>query len=110
MLAEYHQALRHATRAFGIYDFALAETLLAELDGWVIETPPRIARQFQFPDFAKALAFVNRIGAIAENENHHPDIKLTWGKVGVEIWTHKIGGLTESDFILAAKFDEAYQA
>ena len=61
-------------------------------------------------DFAKALAFVNRIGAIAEDQNHHPDIKLTWGKVGVEIWTHKIDGLTESDFILAAKFDEAYQA
>ncbi len=87
-----------------------AGPLLAELDGWLIETPPRIAKQFKFPDFAKSLAFVNRIGAIAENENHHPDIQLTWGKVGVEIWTHKIGGLTESDFILAAKFDEAYQA
>ena len=87
-----------------------ANRLLAELDGWDVETPPRIARQFKFPDFAKALTFVNRSGAIAEDENHHPDIKLTWGKVGVEIWTHKIGGLTESDFILAAKFDEAYQA
>ncbi len=87
-----------------------ADRLLTELDGWAVETPPRIARQFKFPDFAKALAFVNRIGAIAEDENHHPDIQLTWGRVGVEIWTHKIGGLTESDFILAAKFDQAYQA
>ena len=86
------------------------DPLLAEMYGWVIQPSPRMARQFKSQDFEKALAFVNRIGAIGENENHHPDIKLTWGKVGVEIWTHKIGGLTESDFILAAKFDEAYQA
>ncbi len=59
-----------------------------------------------FASFAGARAFVNRIGAIAEEQGHHPDIYMTWGKGSVEIGTHKIDGLTESDFILAAKFDE----
>ena len=87
-----------------------ANRLLAELGGWAIEAEPRISKQFRFPDFAKALAFVNRIGAIAEDQGHHPNVHLTWGMVGIEIWTHKIDGLTESDFILAAKFDEAFSA
>ena len=56
-------------------------------------------------DFAQALAFTNRIGAIAEEEGHHPDIYLSWGKVGVKIWTHKVDGLTRADFVLAAKMD-----
>ncbi len=54
----------------------------------------------------KALDFVNKAGAIAEQQGHHPDLYLSWGKVGVEIWTHNIDGLTESDFILAAKLDQ----
>ena len=54
----------------------------------------------------EALGFVNRVGEIAEQQSHHPDIHLAWGKVRVEVWTHKIDGLTESDFILAAKIDE----
>ena len=62
-------------------------------------------RSWSFPDFAEALAFTNRIGALAEVEGHHPDILLAWGKVRVTLWTHKIDGLTESDFILAAKID-----
>ena len=64
-----------------------------------------LARTFRFPDFAKALRFVNRIGELAEAEGHHPDIHLAWGMVKVEIHTHKIDGLTESDFVLAAKID-----
>ena len=67
-------------------------------------------RTFAFPDFAEALAFTNRLGEIAESEGHHPDIYLAWGKVGVEIWTHKIEGLTESDFVLAAKYSAAHSS
>lgn len=83
------------------------EPLLAQLDGWEILREYHLTRQFTFPDFASALDFVNRVGAIAEEQAHHPDIYLAWGKVTVEIWTHKISGLTESDFIFAAKVDHA---
>ena len=62
-------------------------------------------RVFSFPDFKSALAFVNRVGDVAEQQGHHPDIHLSWGKVRLEIWTHKIDGLHDSDFILAAKAD-----
>jgi 4a-hydroxytetrahydrobiopterin dehydratase len=71
--------------------------------GWTVIEEHHLSKEFQFKDFAEALAFVNRVGEIAEREGHHPDIFLSWGKVHVEIWTHKIDGLTESDFILAAK-------
>ena len=80
--------------------------LLKQLDGWTIETGFHLTKAFKFPDFAKALAFVNRVGAMAEKQVHHPDIYLAWGMARVEIWTHKINGLTESDFIFAAKTDE----
>jgi 4a-hydroxytetrahydrobiopterin dehydratase len=60
---------------------------------------------YTFKDFAQALAFVNKVGAVAETEGHHPDLYLAWGKCKIEIWSHKIKGLTESDFILAAKAD-----
>lgn len=79
--------------------------LLTQVPGWGTEKDHHLVRTYTFPDFAKALAFVNRVGAIAEAEGHHPDIYLAWGMVRVEIWTHKINGLTESDFILAAKID-----
>ena len=82
--------------------------LLARLEGWEAVDEHRLARTYRFPDFARALAFVNRLGAIAEAEGHHPDLHLAWGKVRVDIWTHKIDGLSESDFILAAKSDRAY--
>jgi 4a-hydroxytetrahydrobiopterin dehydratase len=72
---------------------------------WNIAHEHQLERSFKFPDFATALAFVNRIGEIAESEGHHPDIELSWGRVGVNIFTHKVDGLTESDFILAAKID-----
>jgi 4a-hydroxytetrahydrobiopterin dehydratase len=79
---------------------------LQQLDGnWQVEEEKRLVRSFSFPDFAKALAFVNRVGALAEAEGHHPDISLSWGKVKISLMTHKIGGLWESDFILAAKID-----
>ncbi len=80
--------------------------LLADLDQWEVVGEHHLAKTYRFPDFAEALAFVNRIGAVAEEEQHHPDIHLSWGTVRVELWTHKIDGLTESDFILAAKIDE----
>ena len=83
------------------------EDLLRELDGWTVEQEYHLTRPYKLPDFAQALAFVNRIGRIAEEQNHHPDIYLAWGKVRVEVWTHKIKGLTESDFIFAAKVDAA---
>ena len=86
-----------------------ANELLEQFDGWTIEGGHHLNREFTFPDFAQALAFVNRVGAIAEEQGHHPDLYLAWGKVRVEIWTHKIDGLTESDFILAAKIDEIVQ-
>jgi 4a-hydroxytetrahydrobiopterin dehydratase len=84
------------------------EEFLRELDDWTVEQGYHLTRTFRFHDFAEALAFVNRVGAIAEQENHHPDLHLAWGKVNVEIWTHKIKGLTESDFIFAAKCDAAF--
>ena len=81
-------------------------SLHAQLRGWDIVEEHHLTQLRPFPDFATALAFVNRIGAVAEREGHHPDIYLAWGKVRIDIWTHKIDGLTESDFILAAKIDE----
>jgi 4a-hydroxytetrahydrobiopterin dehydratase len=74
---------------------------------WQVVKGHHLAKEYQFPDFAQALAFTNRVGAIAEAEGHHPNIFLTWGRVSLEIWTHSIDGLTESDFVLAAKADAA---
>ena len=82
------------------------DKMKAQVEGWEVIDGHHITKSFAFPDFRSALASVNRIGETAEQEGHHPDIFLTWGKVEVKIWTHKINGLTESDFILAAKIDE----
>lgn len=84
-----------------------SKELLQQLDQWKIIDQHHLHKELIYPDFVQALAAVNTIGNIAENEGHHPDLYLTWGKVRVEIWTHKINGLTESDFILAAKIDES---
>ena len=82
--------------------------LLGELGGdWTVEDGHHLTKTYRFDDFASALAFVNRVGALAEAEGHHPDIFLTWGRVRLDLWTHKIDGLTESDFVLAAKADRA---
>ncbi len=80
--------------------------LSAQVPGWQVVDGHHLLKAFTFPDFRLALDFVNRAGAIAESEGHHPDLYLSWGKVEVKIWTHKIDGLTESDFILAAKIDQ----
>ena len=79
--------------------------LLRQLDGWQVEAGHHLLKSYNMPDFATALDLVNRFGAIAEKSGHHPDLLLSWGRVEARIWTHKIDGLTESDFILAAKFD-----
>lgn len=79
--------------------------LAAQVPEWRVVDDHHIERTFEFPDFARALEFVARVGRLAEDEGHHPDIHLAWGRAGVSIWTHKIDGLTESDFILAAKID-----
>ena len=82
------------------------EALKKQLPGWEVINEHHLHRRFDFPDFVKALAFVNKVGELAEQQGHHPDILLTWGKAEITTWTHKIDGLTESDFILAAKIDK----
>src|SRR5216117_861446 len=78
--------------------------------GWQLNKEGHLERLYTFKDFAQALSFVNKVGAVAEAEGHHPDLHLAWGKCKVEIWTHKINGLTESDFYMAAKADRAFQS
>lgn len=88
---------------------AKAHEMLNQLDsGWTLNDGGHLERLYKFRDFAQALAFVNKIGSVAEEEGHHPDIYLAWGKCKVEIWTHKIDGLTESDFYIAAKSDREF--
>jgi 4a-hydroxytetrahydrobiopterin dehydratase len=81
-----------------------------EVPRWEVVDGHHLSRRFAFPDFRQALGFVNRVGELAESEGHHPDVHLGYGGVRIDIWTHKIDGLTESDFILAAKIDELPQA
>ena len=81
------------------------KNLIMELKGWEVVAGHHLRKTFEFKDFRGALAFVNRIGELAEEQGHHPDISFGWGRAEVTIWTHKIDGLTESDFILAAKID-----
>jgi len=76
------------------------------LNGWKVIEEHHLEKEYKFPNFKEALSFTNRIGEIAEKEGHHPDIYLSYGKVKVVLWTHKINGLSESDFILAAKCDD----
>ena len=86
------------------------EPLLVQLSGWDVARGHHLTKEYRFKNFAEALGFVNLVGALAEEQGHHPDMHLSWGKVRVEIWTHKIDGLTESDFILAAKTDRVVGA
>ena len=79
--------------------------LAGQVSGWNVVDEHHITKTFTFPDFRQALAFTNKVGELAEQQGHHPDIFLTWGKVDIKTWTHKINGLTESDFILAAKIE-----
>ncbi len=80
--------------------------LLPQVTGWNVVDDHHLTKDYKFRNFREALDFVNRVGAVADEQNHHPDIFLAWGKVAIQIWTHKINGLTESDFIFAAKVDE----
>ena len=83
--------------------------LLAQLDdAWEVPGDKRLMRTYRVKNFAEALALANRVGAIAEEQGHHPDLLVRWGALRVEVWTHKIDGLTESDFYFAAKCDRAY--
>ncbi|HEX2792785.1 MAG TPA: 4a-hydroxytetrahydrobiopterin dehydratase [Candidatus Paceibacterota bacterium] len=83
-----------------------AESFMEHIPGWNLSGDATgISREYRFKDFADALAFTNAVGALAEEEGHHPDIALSWGKVGVSLTTHAIGGLSENDIILAAKID-----
>ena len=87
-------------------DAAETASLLEQLNGdWEVVENHHLRKTYRFKNFKEALAFTNRVGDLAESVGHHPDIELTWGKVTLEIWTHKIGGLSEADFILAAKCD-----
>ena len=88
-----------------------ARELLKELSpGWELNQAEHLERTYSFKNFAQALEFANKVGAIAEEEGHHPDLYIAWGKCKVEVWTHKIQGLSESDFYLAAKADRAFDS
>src|SRR6266850_5870318 len=80
--------------------------LARELNGgWKVVKKHHLEKEYKFKDFREALGFTNKVGELAEAQGHHPDIYLAWGKVKLTVWTHKIDGLTESDFIFAAKAD-----
>jgi 4a-hydroxytetrahydrobiopterin dehydratase len=85
---------------------AEAEELLGQVQGWTLSPDSKkISKEFTFKNYVQAIAFANAITPIAESEGHHPDLFVGWGRVGVELKTHAIGGLSENDFILAAKID-----
>ena len=88
----------------------IQEMLYQLKPGWHLSPQGHLERFYQFPDFVRALEFANKVGAIAEAEGHHPDLYVAWGKCKVEVWTHKVDGLTESDFYLAAKADRAHES
>ena len=85
------------------------DQLLRKLaNDWRVVDGHHLEKDYKFKNFVEALDFTNRVGAIAEAQGHHPDILLSWGRVEVTLWTHKIDGLTESDFIMAAKIDNLF--
>jgi len=81
-----------------------AQVLLGNLSGWTI-SDKWLKKSYKFKNFVQALTFVNKVGEVAEGENHHPDMELGWGYVNIRLQTHSVGGLHENDFILAAKID-----
>ncbi len=86
--------------------------LSAELSSWDlihVDGEDRLQKKFQFKDFNQALAFTNQVGSLAEKENHHPSILTEWGKVTVTWWTHKVRGLHQNDFVMAARTDDLYE-
>jgi 4a-hydroxytetrahydrobiopterin dehydratase len=86
------------------------KNLIAELGNWNIDRDGHLSKVIKLDDFQAALALANQVGEIAESEGHHPDLLVRWGELAVTIWTHKVNGLTESDFILAAKIDQLIKA
>lgn len=84
------------------------QPLLKQVPDWEVVEGHHLSRNYEFDDFQAALNFTNACGKVAEQQAHHPEITVGWGHARVEIWTHKIDGLTESDFILAAKLDQLY--
>jgi 4a-hydroxytetrahydrobiopterin dehydratase len=82
--------------------------LARQIRAWKVSKAHELRREFKFPDFSKALAFVNAIGEVAEKQNHHPDLELGWGRVAVSLSTHAVGGLSQADFVLAAKIDRLH--
>jgi 4a-hydroxytetrahydrobiopterin dehydratase len=78
---------------------------IGKLEGWTLADEKRLEKEYRFPDFKEALAYVNRLGEAAERAGHHPDIFFTWGKVKVTLWTHSAGGVTAKDVALAAEAD-----
>jgi len=78
---------------------------LEAVEGWEVVDEKLLRKEFRFGNFVEAVDFVNRITPVAEEQGHHPDLMVGWGRVGVDLWTHKIGGLTSSDFVMAAKID-----
>ena len=80
----------------------------SQLPDWQVVNEHHLQRNYRFKDFRETLDFVNRVGELAEEQGHHPDICFGWGKADITIWTHKIDGLTESDFVLAAKIDKVH--
>ncbi|HLH75135.1 MAG TPA: 4a-hydroxytetrahydrobiopterin dehydratase [Chloroflexota bacterium] len=85
--------------------------LLARLDrDWLAEDNRKLVKTFKFKNFIQAVEFVNQITPVAESEGHHPDLYVAWGKVTIYLWTHKINGLTSSDFYMAAKIDQIFNA
>jgi 4a-hydroxytetrahydrobiopterin dehydratase len=88
---------------------AQIEPLQSQLDpGWQVVDGHHLSRLFKFQNFAEAIAFVNRVGGMAEEQGHHPDVYLAWGRARIDVWTHKIDGLHEADFVFAAKCDVLY--
>lgn len=86
--------------------FEIVERLLLELNnGWIIDKSGKLYKEYHFTNFIKTMQFVNKVADVAETERHHPDLSISWGKCVVQVWTHKINGLTENDFILAAKIE-----
>lgn len=88
--------------------FDEAKLLLKQLNGWQINELPQLhlRKEFSYSDFKGAFVKASCVAELAEQEGHHPDLFISWGKLGISIWTHKINGLTESDFVLAAKIDK----
>jgi 4a-hydroxytetrahydrobiopterin dehydratase len=100
----------HCREGAPALDTGTRKMLAVEVPTWNVVNDKQLEKAYTFKDFAQALAFVNKVGALAEEENHHPDITLGWGKVAITTWTHSAGGLSENDFVLAAKIDALTKA